>query len=58
MLQQGADAGLWLTPKEAYKEETIKMMLNGMMDFIGLDEQEKQEFMESIDEEFSTWGEY
>ena len=58
MLQQGADAGLWLTPKEAYKEENIKMMLNGMMDFIGLDEQEKQEFMESIDEEFSTWGEY
>ena len=58
MLQQGADAGLWLTPKEAYKEENIKMMLNGMMDFIGLDDQEKQEFMESIDEEFSTWGEY
>ena len=58
MLQQGADAGLWLTPKEAYKEENIKMMLNGMMDFIGLDDIEKQEFMESIDEEFSTWGEY
>lgn len=58
MLQQGADAGLWLTPKEAYKEENVKMMLNGMMDFIGLDAQEKQEFMESIDEEFSTWGEY
>lgn len=58
MLQQGADTGLWLTPKEAYKEENIKMMLNGMMDFIGLDDQEKQEFMESIDEEFSTWGEY
>ena len=58
MLQQGADAGLWLTPKEVYKEENIRMMLNGMMDFIGLDEQEKQEFMESIDEEFSTWGTY
>lgn len=58
MLQQGADTGLWLTPKEAYKEENIKMMLNGMMDFIGLDDQEKQEFMESIDEEFSTWEEY
>lgn len=58
MLQQGADAGLWLTPKEAYKEENINMMLNGMMDFIGLDDQEKQEFMESIDEEFLTWGEY
>lgn len=58
MLQQGADAGLWLTPKEAYKEENIRMMLNGMMDFIGLDEQEKQEFMESIDEEFLTWGTY
>lgn len=58
MLQQGADAGLWLTPKEAYKEENVKMMLNGMMDFIGLDKQEKQEFMESIDEEFSTWEAY
>lgn len=58
MLQQGADAGLWLTPKEAYKEENVKMMLNGMMDFIGLDAQEKQKFMESIDEEFSTWEEY
>lgn len=58
MLQQGADAGLWLTPKEVYKEENIRMMLNGMMDFIGLDEQEKREFMESIDEEFLTWGTY
>lgn len=58
MLQQGADAGLWLTPKEAYKEENIRMMLNDMMDFIGLDKQEKQEFMESIDEEFLTWGTY
>lgn len=58
MLQKGADEGLWLTPKEAYKDENIKMMLNGMMDFLGFDAIEKREFMESIDDEYSNWEVY
>ena len=58
MLQKGADEDLWLTPKEAYKDENIKMMINGMMDFIGFDALEKREFMESIDDEYSNWEVY
>lgn len=58
MLQKGADEGLWLTPKEAYKDENIKMMINGMMDFLGFDATQKREFMESIDEEYSNWEVY
>lgn len=58
MLQRGSDAGLWIEPREAYKAENVKMMINGMMDFIGLDMQEKQVFMDSIDEEFSTWEDF
>lgn len=58
MLQRGSDTGLWIEPREAYKAENVKMMLNGMMDFIGLDAQEKQVFMDSIDDEFSTWEDF
>lgn len=58
MLQKGADEGLWLTPKEAYKDENIKMMINGMTDFLGFDAIEKREFMESIDDEYSNWEVY
>ena len=57
MLQQGADAGLWLTPKETYNKENIKMMMNGMMDYMGLDEETKKRFIEAIDEEFPGWEE-
>lgn len=57
MLQQGADAGLWLTPKETYNKENIKMMINGMMDYMGLDEETKKRFIEAIDEEFPGWEE-
>lgn len=58
MLQKGADEGLWLTPKEAYKDENIKMMINGMMDFLGFGAVEKREFMGSIDDEYSNWEVY
>lgn len=57
MLQQGADAGLWLAPKETYNKENIKMMMNGMMDYMGLDEETKKRFIEAIDEEFPGWEE-
>lgn len=57
MLQQGADAGLWLTPKETYNKENVKMMMDGMMDYMGLDEEAKQRFIQAIDEEFPGWDE-
>lgn len=58
MLQESNDAGMWLTPKEAYSDELVREMLSNMLDFLDISDEEKQSILDEVDEEFEFWEAY
>lgn len=58
MLQESNDAGMWLTPKEAYSDELVREMLSNMLDFLDISDEEKQTILDEVDEEFEFWEVY
>lgn len=58
LLQESNDAGMWLTPKEAYSDELVREMLSNMLDFLDISDEEKQTILDEVDEEFEFWEVY